>query len=50
MKSTKVETNQKLTDEDLLKKIKNKSYTKTFPMTDENGSLTIITEETDKLS
>lgn len=50
MKSTKVETNQKLTGEDLLKKIKNKPYTKTIPMTDENGSLTIITEETDKLS
>ena len=49
MKSKKVETKQKLTGEDLLKKVKNKPFTNTTTVTDENGSLTIITEETDKL-
>lgn len=49
MKSKKVATKQKLTGDDLLKKVKNKPFTKTTAVTDENGSLTIITEETDKL-
>lgn len=49
MKSTKIETSQKLTGEDLLKRVKNKPFTRTTAVTDENGSLTIITKETDKL-
>ena len=49
MKSKKVATKQKLSGEDLLKKVKNKPFTKTTAFADGNDSYAIITEETDKL-
>lgn len=49
MKTTSTETAVELTDKELMNRVKNKPYTKVIPIMDENGTISITTEITDKL-
>lgn len=49
LKTTSTETQIELTDEELMNRVKSKPYTKVIPVMDENGTLSITTEITDKL-